>query len=100
MLHHPLTNFGIQKLYQNESKFNGVYWRYNLSKLKDGAYVISLDEYKLIETHLIALYVKYDNGRTLSIQSFLTARVEEIWKEIKKLIGNKNTMTNIYRMQP
>ena len=39
-------------------------------------------------------------GELLSIQSFLAARVEEIWKEIKKLIGNKNTMTNIYRMQP
>ena len=37
---HPLTNFEIQKYYQNEAKFNGVYSRNNLSKIKDRAYVI------------------------------------------------------------
>ena len=42
---HPLTNLEIQKYYQNESRFNGVYSRNNLPKLKDGAYVINLDEY-------------------------------------------------------
>ena len=40
---HPLTNFEIQKYYQNEPKFDGVYSRNNLPKIKDGAYVISLD---------------------------------------------------------
>ena len=34
-----LTNFEIQKYYQNESKFNGVYSKNNLPKIKDGAYV-------------------------------------------------------------
>ena len=43
---HPLTNFEIQKYYQNESKFNDVYSRNNLSKIRDGAYKINLDEYK------------------------------------------------------
>ena len=38
---HPLTNFEIEKYYQNEPKFNGVYSRNNLPKIKDGAYVIS-----------------------------------------------------------
>ena len=41
---HPLTSSEIQKYYQNEPKFNGVYSRSNLSKTKDGAYVINLDE--------------------------------------------------------
>ena len=41
---HPLTNFEIQKYYQNESGFNGVYSRDNLPKIKDGAYAINLDE--------------------------------------------------------
>ena len=27
---HPLTNFEIQKNYQNEPEFNGVYYRNNL----------------------------------------------------------------------
>ena len=37
MSSHPLTNFEIQKYYQNEPKFNHFYSRYNLSKIKDGA---------------------------------------------------------------
>ena len=43
---HPLTNFEIQKYNQNEPRFNGVYSRDNLpKKVKDGAYIINLDEY-------------------------------------------------------
>ena len=43
---HTLTNFETQKYNQNEPRFNGVYSRDNLRyKIKDGAYVINLDEY-------------------------------------------------------
>ena len=56
---HSLTNFEIQKYYENESRFNGVYSRNNLpKKVKDGAYVINLDEYEDIGTHWIALFCK------------------------------------------
>ena len=48
---HPLTNFETQKYSQNEPKFNGFYSRNNLSKIKDGAYIINLDEYESIGTH-------------------------------------------------
>ena len=55
--HHPLTNFEIRKYYRNEPRFNGVYSRDNSSnEIKDGAYVINLDEYADVETHWIALY--------------------------------------------
>ena len=37
MQSHPLTNFQIQKYYQNEPKFNGVCSRNNLSKIKNEA---------------------------------------------------------------
>ena len=37
MLPHPLTNCEIQKYYQNEPRFNGVFYRDNLPKIKDGA---------------------------------------------------------------
>ena len=47
----PLTNFEIQKYYQKEPRFNGVYPRENLQKIKDEAYVINLDEYSDIGTH-------------------------------------------------
>ena len=43
---HPLTNFEIQKNYENEPRFNGVYSRDNLpNKIKYMAYVINLDEF-------------------------------------------------------
>ena len=58
---HPLTNFEIQKYYQNEPRFNGVYSRDNLPKIKDGAYVINLDEYYDIGTHWVAIYVHNNN---------------------------------------
>ena len=46
MLPHPLKNFEIQKNYKNEPRFNGVFSRNNLlKKIKDGAYIIKLDEY-------------------------------------------------------
>ena len=32
MPHHPLTNFEIEKYYQNEPRFNGVFSRNNLTK--------------------------------------------------------------------
>ena len=48
---HPLTNFEIQKYYQNELRFNGVYSRNNLSKVKDGTCIINLDEYESLRTH-------------------------------------------------
>ena len=61
MLLHPLTNFEIQKYYQNEPKFNGVCSRSNLPKIKHGAYVINLEEYKSIGIHWIAVYVNAGN---------------------------------------
>ena len=54
---HPLTNFEFKKYYQNEPRFNGVFPRNNLpSKIKDGAYVINLDEYSDTFTHWVGLF--------------------------------------------
>ena len=92
---YPLTNnFEIQKYYQNEPKVNGVYSRNNLSKIKDEAYIINLDEYGLIGTHWIALYVDAGN-----VTYFNIFAVGHILREIRKFIGNKNIITNIYSIQ-
>ena len=90
----PLTNFEIQKYYQNEAKFNGVYSRNNLPKIKVGPYIIDLDEYESIATCWIALYVNDNN-----ISYFDSFGVDHIQNEIKKLTGNKNIITNVYRIQ-
>ena len=79
-----LTNFEIQKYYQNELRCNGVYSRDNLTKIKDGAYVINLDEYSDIGTHWVALYVHNDN-----VTYFDSFEVEHIPKEIKHLLTAK-----------
>ena len=50
---HPLTTFEIPKYYENEPKFKSVYSRNNLRKIKDGTYVINLDEFESIETQRI-----------------------------------------------
>ena len=62
----PLTNFEIQKYYQKEPEFNSVSSRNNLPKIKDGAYVINIDEYESVETHWIALYENDNNIRASS----------------------------------
>ena len=67
---HPLTNFEIQKYYKNEPRFNGVYSRDNLPKIKDGAYIINLDEYSDIGTHWVALQVQ--NNDVIYFDSFGT----------------------------
>ena len=90
---HPLTNFEIQNYYQNEPRFTGVYSIDNLPRIKDGAYVINLDEYSYIGTHWIALWL--DNNDVTYFDSF---RLEHIPKEIKTFINNKNIKTSIFRI--
>ena len=91
---HPLTNFEIQKYYQNESRFNGVYSRDNLTKIKDGAYIINLDEYSDIGTHWVALYVQNN------VTYFDSFGVEHIPKEIRAFIGHSLSIkTNTFRVQ-
>ena len=90
-----MTNFDTQTYYQNESRFIGVYSRDNLpDKIKDGAYVINLDEYSDIGNHWIVLYV---NNKTVTY--FDSFGLEHIPKEVKKFIGNRNIISNIYRIQ-
>ena len=91
---HPLTNFEIQKYYQNEPRFNGVYSRDNLTKIKDGAYIINLDEYSDIGTHWVAFYVHNDD-----ITYFDSFGIEHILKEIEAFINNKKIKTNIFRIK-
>ena len=82
---YPLTNFEIQKYYQNEPRFNRVYSRNNLPEIKDGAYIINFDENSDIGTHWVAFYVHNDD-----VTYFDSFRVEHIPKEIKTFINNKN----------
>ena len=89
---HPLTNFEIKKYYQNEPRFNGVYSTSNLpKKIRDGTYVINLDEYADVVTHWMALFC-YKSG----IVYFDSFGVEHVPEEIKEFFGNKNIIANIF----
>ena len=94
MVPHPLTIFEIKRYYQNELKFNGLYSRNDLPKIKEGAYIINLDDFKSIGTHWIVLYVNAEN-----VTYFDSFGVKHIPKEINKTIGNKSIIINIYRIQ-
>ena len=59
-------------------------------RIKNGAYVINLDEYADVRTHWIALYAK--NNEVIYFDSF---GVEHVPKEIKRFIGHKDIKTNI-----
>ena len=93
---HPLSNFEIQKYYQNKPRFNGLYSRDNSpDKIKDGAYIKNLDEYSDIGTHWAALCVYNDD-----VTYFDNFRVEHIPKEIKILINSSLSIkTNKFRIQ-
>ena len=56
---HLLSNFVIQKKYQNGPEFNGVYSRDNSFKIKDGAYLINLDEYEKNRNSLDSIICKW-----------------------------------------
>ena len=90
-----MTNFETQKYYENEPRFNGAYSRDYLPKeIKDGVYIINLNEHADTGTHWVALFCKKNE-----IVYFDSSGVEHIPEEIKKFIGNKNIKANIYRVQ-
>ena len=61
--------------------------------MKDGAYIINLDENESIGPHWIPLHVNTEN--VAHFDSFGVTYS----KRNQKFIGNKNTITNIYRIQ-
>ena len=65
-----------------------------LKIIKDGAYIINLDDYPDLGTHWIALFCK-----KIEIAYFDSFGVEHIPEEIKEFTGNKNMKANIYRVQ-
>ena len=95
MLPHLLTNFELQKFYQNETRFNGVSSRNNLpKKIKDGSYVINFDEYADVGTHWTTLFC----GRS-EILYFNSLVLNMFLKKLKRFVGNKNIIANILQIE-
>ena len=65
-----------------------------MQKIKDETYIINLDGYSDIGTHWVALYAKHNY--VTYCDSF---GVENIPKELRTFISNKNIKTNVLRIQ-
>ena len=65
-----------------------------LTKKKDGAYVINLNEYADVGTYWIALF--YNKNEIVYFDTF---GVEHVHEEIEEFVGNKNIKANICRVQ-
>ena len=91
---HPLTNLEIQRYYQNEPRFNGVYSRDNLpDKIKDGAYVINIEEYADTGPHWIALHSMklHSNGNAITyLDSFGNEHLPKQTKSSSTELHSKN----------
>ena len=79
----------------NKLWFNDVFSRDNLPKtIKDGAYIINLDEYADVSTHWVALFC--NRSEIVYFDSF---GVEHVPDKIKEFIGNKNIKATIFLVQ-
>ena len=96
---HSLTNFEIQKYYKNEPTFNGVFSRNTLpKKIKDGTYIINLDEYANVGTHWIALFCK-KMKLFISIVLVLNIFLKKLKNLLKNSLEKKNIKANIFPLQ-
>ena len=74
---HSLTNIKITNYFDYETRFNGVFSRKNLPRIKDGAYAINFDDKKSKGTHWVSLFI--DRNTPVYFDSF---GVEYIAKEV------------------
>ena len=88
----------LARIFNATSSFN-KFWN-NLPKIEHGADVMNLEEFTSSGTYWIALYVNGNSKRaSYDAVDFGSFGAEHIPKEIKKFIGNKKIITNIYRIQ-
>ena len=80
---HHLTIFEIKMHYESEPRFNGVFSRDNMPKtIKDGVYIINLDEYADVGTHWIALFCNRSEILAILVLNIFL-------KKLNKLLGIK-----------
>ena len=92
---HTLTNFEIQKYYENDGVYLMVFILETIqNKEWNGANVINLDEYADVGTHWIVLFC--NRSEIVYFDSF---GVQHVPEEIKKFAENKNITTKIFRVQ-
>ena len=84
----------ITHYFDYEPRFNGVFSRNNLLRMKDGKYVINLDDKNSKGTHWVSLFI--DRNTALYFDSF---GIKYIPQEVLNKIKDKSIIHNIFRIQ-
>ena len=93
VLLHPLSNIEIEKDFNYVPRFNGIFSRNNLPRIKYGAYVINLDDKKCGGTHWVSLFI--DRNAVVYFDSF---GIEYIFEEVLNKIKDKSITHNLFRV--
>ena len=91
---YSLSSIEATTYFNYKSRFNGFFSRDNLSKTKDGAYVINLDDTQSKGTHWILLFLK--KNVAVYIDSF---GIEYIPQELLIKLKDKSVTHYIFRIQ-
>ena len=78
----------------DQPRFNGAFSRKNLSRIKDGASVINLDDKNSKRTHWVSILI--DRNIAIYFGSF---GIEYIPQEVLNKIRNKSTTPNTFKIQ-
>ena len=89
-----LSNIEITNKFNNEPRFNGVFSRSNLPKVKDGASAINLNDKKKLKEHIALLFI--DRNTAVCFDSF---EIEYIPLEVLKTIRDKSITHNMFKIQ-
>ena len=92
---HPLTNFDIQKYYENEPRFNGVYSRYNLPRRNKGWGIRNKPWWICRCGHTLDCFI----CNRSEIVYFDNFDFEHVPEEIKEFAWNKNIIAHIFWVQ-
>ena len=91
---HPLSNIEITKYLNYEPRFNGVFSRDKLPRIKDEAYVIIPNHKQSKLAHQISLFI--DRNTAVYFDSF---GIEYTPQEVLRKIKDNSTTHNIFRIQ-
>ena len=84
----------ISKRYENDCRFNGVFSRNNLIRIKDGVYAINSDDKKSKGAHWVSFFIY----RNISVY-FDSFGIEYIPQEVLNKIEDKSVIHNIFLIQ-
>ena len=93
---HPLSNIKITNYFNDEPRFNGVFSRNNLPRIKDGAHVTNLDDEKSKVTQWFSLFS--DINTAVFVDFFEAEYTPQ--KALNKIrLIRKSITLNIFRIQ-